>query len=1117
MAAGLDIDAWLKQLGLDEYAAAFREHAVDGQVLLQLTDDDLREIGVARVGHRRLLRNAIAALADPMREAEVPARPLTTIGDAVPTPEAGLVGEAERRTLTVLICDLVGSTAMAAELDPEELREIIRHFQEACGEAITRFGGHVAKHMGDAALAYFGYPQARENEAECAIRAGLAVVDAVRRLPSATGRPLEVRIGIATGLVVVGDLATQGGERGRAAIGDTPNLASRLQMMAEPDSILISAMTCRLAGGLFDYEFLGQYPVRGYPEPIDVWRVVGERAVESRFAATHPKAVGRMIGRTQERALLVERWSIAKSAEGQALLLAGEPGIGKSRLVRDLLEQVETDPHFKLAYQCWPHYADSPFYPAIRQIELSAGFKPDDPAGTRRDKLKALLSVVPATVADLDSFEILLSLSDREADAGEVVPERLHQQVMTALVERVVEAARIKPVLFVVEDAHWADPSTLDLISQIIARITDAAVMVVVTYRPDFQCPWTTLQNATLLKLSHLTRAQTGSMIVSALGGRRLPEAVFDEIVEKTDGVPLFIEQVVESILESDRMREVDGRLEPVEGHLRVTVPETLTDTLLSRLDRDEAAKQVAQVASVIGREFSYPVLARLMTERETQLRASLQHLLDTGLIVREHSPYLEIYAFKHGLLHEAVYNTLLLRTREDLHRRVAECIAEMLPEVAETQPEVLARHYTEARRVDRACALWLEAGKRATRRGAYGEARAHLDAGLSLVEPLPDDEARAELELPLQIILAETLRSARFTGGDDARESCRRARQLCNRLGERRKLIKVLRLEFGINFNRPDPDGAMAVADEAFRLAQQHDDPIALLLGESFSGCMSFFRGRLQTAQQHLTRALDVGPRLQDAQDLANLQYPSTPLTYLAWTEMLLGEVGRAHGHMEEAIEVSTVQSTFTLSLTLANASLICQTGRDYDRLNGCLDRLEGLAEARGIPYWLNLVGFHRGFFATFDDPESNGLNMMTQAIETFRVNAVEIEIPFYLTLYAERLAAAGRTGEALAALSEAVSRIKRTGEQWCLPEVLRQQAKLLRPTAPARADVIAKEALDLSREQGAALWELRLAEDQAAARSGAGPDDPGRQWIADVLARQPGLLALTSPETRG
>ncbi|MCB9948047.1 MAG: AAA family ATPase [Rhodospirillaceae bacterium] len=1116
MSAPIDIDAWLAGLGLGEYAAAFREHAIDAQVLGGLTDDDLREIGVTKVGHRRRLRTAITELTQtPVAVTAAAPGPLPAAGRAAarPADEAGVVGEAERRTLTVLICDLVGSTAMAAQLDPEETREVIRRFHETCTEAIVRFGGHVARYVGDAAIAYFGYPQAHENEAERAVRAGIAVVDAVRRLPSSLGWPPEVRVGIATGLVVVGDLVGEGAAQERAAVGDTPNLASRLQMMAEPDQILISAMTRRLAGGLFEFEFKGGFTLRGYAEPVEVWRVLGERVVESRFAATHPRQVATMIGRIQEKALLVERWAMTKSGEGQAVLLAGEPGIGKSRLVSDLLDHVEAEPHFRLAYQCWPHYGDSAFFPAIRQLELSAGFTPDDPLEMRREKLQSLLNAVPATVSQLESFELLLSLRDRGRDGAEVVPEHLHRQVISALTERIVEAARTRPVLFVVEDAHWSDPSTADLVGHVIARIAEVPAMVLVTYRPDFACPWAHLQNVTLLKLSHLTRAQAASMVLSQLEGRQLPEAVFDEIVEKTDGVPLFIEQVVQAILESDRMREIDGRLVPVEGEMHVTVPETLHDTLLSRLDRDEASKQVAQVASVIGREFSVPVLAGVMPVPEPALRASLDVLVAASLIVREHGPQLEAYAFRHGLLHEAVYNTLLRRTREDLHGRVAERIEEVLPEIGENRPEVLARHYTEARRVDRACALWLEAGKRATRRGAYGEARSHLDAGLRLLAPLPDDEARARLELPLQIMLAETLRSARFTAGDDARQACRRARALCDRLGERRRLIRVLRLEFGINFNRPDPEGAIGVAREAFRLAEQHGDPIALILGESFSGCMSFFHGRLEAAQGHLTRALEIGPRLKDTRELANLQYPSTPLTYLAWTEMLLGAVEQSRAHIEEAIEVSTAQSTFTLSLTLANASLVSQTGRDYDRLLHCLERLERLAEARGIPYWLHLVGFHRGFFATREGADAKGLTLMTQAIATFRANAVEIEIPFYLSIFAEQLAAAGRTGEALATLSEALNHIKRTGEWWCLPEIQRLRARLLRPTAPAQAQVIATEAQDLAHEQGAALWELRLAEDRIAAEGDGEPDEDARRRRADVLARRPDLRLLAAP----
>ena len=1096
----MDIEAWLRGLGLAEYADAFSEHAIDGHVLAELTDEDLREIGVVRVGHRRKLRAAI--------EARWPGTPADTGTPAPAMPLRGeaadLIGDAERRTLTMLFCDLVGSTPLAAQLDPEEMRDLIRHYQEACGEAIEQFDGHVAKYMGDGLLAYFGYPRAHENEAENAVRAAFALVEAVSRLSSPTGKPLAVRVGIATGLVVVGDIIGDRASQEMTAVGDTPALATRLQSLAEPNDILVSPTTRRLAGALFDYESLGERTLKGFKEPLEVWRALRERPVESRFAATHPQRIGSLIGRIQERALLVERWSIAKGGEGQVVFLAADPGIGKSRLVRDLLEHVQGEEHFRLAYQCLPHYTSSAFYPAVRQLEISAGFKPEHTPAERRDRLRRLLSTVPETLTEMDRYEMLLGLSgDSE---GDIVPERLYQQILEALVTRVLAAAAIRPVLFFIEDMHWSDPSTLDVIGEVIERIAHERVLVVGTYRPEFVPPWSDHPHLTLIKLNHLTRAQSGAMITSLAGGR-LPDGLFEEILEKTEGVPLFIEQVVQAILETGGLREQDGRYEPVDGDLRVTVPETLHDTLMSRLDRDETAKQVAQIASVIGREFSVRVLEGAVPTGAEALADSLDRLVRAGLIVRQRTSQDDLYAFKHGLLHEAAYNTLLLRTRQELHGLVAKRIEEVRPEIADARPEIVARHYTEAGQAERAAALWLEGGRRAVRSGAYSEAHGQLRAGLGLLQGLPDDDQRAHLELPLQMAYAETLRSARFTGGEDARDACQRARELCHRLGDRRKLIKVLRLDFGINFNRPDPERAGMVAREFLDLADRHNDPAALVLGETCSGCLAFFRGDLSQAREHLNRALAARPRLPTPTALADLQFPSTALIYLAWTEMLMGETTRARSLLSEAVEEVADGTAFSQSLTLANASLVCQTGRDLERLRRFLRRLKTLADDRGIPYWLNLVGFHQGYFSTMDGAESDGLTRMLQAIEIFRSNAVEIEIPFYLSLYAERLTAVGRMREALGALDEAVARIERTGEGWCLPEILRLRACVSRDRRPIEAAADLNRARALAAAQGAQLWQLRIALDDLSGGNGA--SDEARSTIEAVLARCPDLAA--------
>ncbi|HSR71603.1 MAG TPA: adenylate/guanylate cyclase domain-containing protein, partial [Kiloniellales bacterium] len=845
----VDIERWLTDLGLGRYAEAFRDHAIDETVLAGLTNDDLKDLGVELVGHRRRILDAIARLraeaAPPTagpHHGDLPASDAPVAAPAGPEPTA----DAERRMVTVLFCDLVGSTRLASQHDPEELRDVITDYQRFCVSRIERFGGHVALFLGDGLLAYFGYPKARENEAEWALRTGLAILEGIGALPRPGGHDLAVRVGVATGVVVVGELLGTGDLRQQSVIGETPNLAARFQQLAQPGQLICGAVTRRLASGLFDFEDIGPQTIKGFDQPVSAHRVLRERPVESRFAATHARRVGRMVGRRQEAALLFERWATAVQGEGQVVLLAGDAGIGKSRLMQDLIAQVESEPHFRIVFQCSPHYRDSPLFPPRRQLELAAGFESGDDAAERLRKLRALLAKIPGTEAYEPELANFLSIAS-EAPPQDDSPERTRQRVLEALAGRIVTAARLQPVLFLVEDAHWIDPSTEELVTQLIERIRALPVLLVVTYRPEYGCAWVRHPRAVSLKLSHLSRAQSKELLTDLTAGREVPARLIDQIVVRGDGVPLFLEEMAKSIL--------DSGVPPVAllgagESAAASIPQTLYDILLSRLDRDATAKQVAQIASVIGREFPVSLLTAIAELPDARLRAGLESLVETGLLVHHTGTGQETYSFRHGLLHEVTYNTLLLRRRRELHRRIAESLAAASKDAPLWQPEVVARHFDEAGLLDRAAEGWLEAGRQALAIGAYREALQDLEAGLRVVQRVPEGRQRHAMELPLQMTKAETLRSARFTGGDEALAACRRTRELCDELGDVTRLVRVLRLEAGITFNRADPSGTERVGREFLRIAEAHKEPIAEVLGHQTLGFVGFFRGELGPAR---------------------------------------------------------------------------------------------------------------------------------------------------------------------------------------------------------------------------------------------------------------------------
>jgi class 3 adenylate cyclase len=748
----MDLGGWLRSLGLEQYEAAFRENAIDETVLHDLTEDHLREIGIP-LGARLKLLKAIAALGTRAEST----RPST---DAVsPGPP---VDAAERRQVTVMFSDLVGSTALAARMDPEDLREVISAYQKCVAETVRRFDGFVAKYLGDGVLVYFGYPQAHEDDAERAVRAGLELIAAVAGLK--THASLQSRVGIATGLVVVGDLIGSGDTQERGIVGETPNLAARLQGLAEPGSIVIAGSTKKLIGNLFECRDIGTVAVKGYSAPIQAWQVLAVSQVESRFEALRSRELTPLVGRDEELELLLRRWRQAKDGDGRVVQLSGEPGIGKSRLVAAFEELISAEPHTRLQYFFSPYHQNSALYPVISQLGHAAGFHRDDAAPARFNKLEALLGQTATTAQDAALIADLLSLSaDDRYPPLELTPQQRKDKTFAALLRQIKALARERPVVMVFEDAHWSDPTSRELLDLIIDRIQRLPVLLFVTFRPDFESPWTGSSQVMTLNLSRLNQRDGTVLVKRMVGNQTVPDDVINDIVERTDGVPLFLEELTKATFESGvPAQEIASAVRAT----KLAVPETLRASLMARLDRlGTTAKQTAQVGGAIGREFTYELLVVAAERPEKELQAALDHLVGAGLIFQRGALPQGSYLFKHALVQEAAYSTLLRAPRQGLHARIALALEEKFADAVEMQPEVVAHHFAEAGRFDKAVAYWLKAGRRASRRSAVSYRGAFGRSGAAPPSPsfrLGDcfEDCRTQCGRGAHRMWARTLRS---------------------------------------------------------------------------------------------------------------------------------------------------------------------------------------------------------------------------------------------------------------------------------------------------------------------------------------------------------------------
>ncbi|RRH90953.1 adenylate cyclase [Mesorhizobium tamadayense] len=1073
----MDVGAWLRDQKLGQYEEAFRQNDIDDEVLRDLSAEDLIGLGVASLGHRRKLLAAIAALRETDWQTTSPAR------NASIAPRPMSLPEAERRQLTVMFADLVGSTALSSRLDPEEMGELLRGYQGAVAGAIARFEGHIAKYMGDGMLAYFGYPRAHEDEAERAVRAGLAAVEAVRGLQPVHGATLQARVGIATGLVVVGELIGEGAAREETVVGDTPNLAARLQSLAEPGTVVVGARTRQLIGGLFDLAELGLHPLRGFPASVRAWRVLGESAAESRFEAMRGAGLTPLIGREHEIELLLKHWEAVKEGEGQVVLLAGEPGIGKSRLVRALRRRLESEPHTTVNHYCSPYHQASPLHPVIGLLERAAGFAADDSPGVRLDKLETLLALSTEDVAGVvPLLAALLSLpADDRYPPLELSPHRQKERTLEALVDQLIGLAARQPVLAVYEDVHWADPTSMELLDLVIDRVQGSPVMVLITFRPEFLQPWMHYPHVTALTLSRLSRRQGAAMVERVTGGRALPTEVLNQIVAKTDGVPLFVEELTRAVIETNLLKDEGDHYALASPLSAIAIPTTLQESLLARLDRLAPAREVAQVAAAIGREFSHELLAAAVPLPTSEVERALDDLIASGLVFRHGISPQATYSFKHALVRDAAYATLVRSKRQRLHAGIANAIEQRFPETVQSQPELLAQHYTEAGLPEPAINYWLRAGQAEIARSATEEAITHLTRGLELLEALSDDATRWRQELELQVALGVALMTAKGWAAPEVGRANARARELCERLGDTNRLFPVLYGDWVFHVVRAELEAGRKAGEELLRRAREQQDLAAEVVGNRIVGTDAFLRGEVTIARENLERSLALYDPQRD-RSLAFLfaQDPRVAgLSVLSWALLALGHPEQAQARSNEALaDARELSHRNTLGYALLYGCILSQLRGDWREARERADSLITLARAQGSPHFLGVGMVVRGWTLGETGELQAAIAQIREGIASWQMTGAGFLVPFFLSLLAHVETQAGGAKKGLDLLTDGLGRVRETGERWFEAELHRLTGELMLqlPTVDrAKVEARFRHAAAIARRQRADLWELR------------------------------------------
>jgi class 3 adenylate cyclase/predicted ATPase/tRNA A37 threonylcarbamoyladenosine biosynthesis protein TsaE len=1065
----LDIDAWLRGIGLAQYAEMFRANDIDIELLGRLTNDDLKDIGVVSFGHRKKLLEAIAELAGTFPVSPQPAG------------EPKARDAAERRQVTVMFSDLVGSTTLSARIDPEDMREVIAAYQKCVAEAVRRFDGFVAKYLGDGVLAYFGYPEAHEDDAERAVRAGLELIAAVNALK--TPASLQSRVGIATGVVVVGDLIGSGEAQERGIVGETPNLAARLQGLAKPNMVVIAEGTRRLLGNLFELEDLGAKDLKGIARPVRVWAALRASAVESRFEALHASGLTALVGREEETELLLRRWSRAKNGEGQVVLLSGEAGIGKSRLTAVLLESIAREPHTRLRYFCSPQHTDSAFYPIIGQMERAAGLLHNDTQQQKLDKLDALLAQTSTSAQDAALIAEMMSLpNDGRSPTLELTPQQRRQRTLEALTAQMEALSQQNPVLMIFEDAHWADPTSLEAFGRVVDRIRTFRVLLLVTFRPEFNAPWVGRPYVTALIINRLTEREASAMIDRIVGNKPLPASIRQDIIERTDGIPLFVEEMTKAVLEA----ESEGAAEHVAAAVPsavLAVPASLHASLMARLDRlGGAAKEMAQIGAAIGREFAHALLAAVVPKPEGELGPALDHLIAAGLLFRRGVPPHATYLFKHALVRDAAYGSLLRNQRQRLHALIAAAIETKFPEIVATQPEWLAQHCDEAGWPEKAAQYWRAAGEQAVRRAANVEAIEHFHRALLRNAERSAGIERSRTELAILSQLGPALMSVRGWAAPEVGEILERATNVAQQFETSRDLAAPLTSLWLFRFTRGELDRAEQISVEIFRIARELKDPEIALQAHHVTCPLGMVRGLYSEASKHSEDCI----ALYDEKRHAYHRYHYIGHDPAVCAMTIGASLKWALGYPAQAVELE--RNALALARRLHHAPSLAHAL--FFNAESQLMRRDIIAVAATARELLALCQEHRlaqsGALALIAlgcalvrlGEVTEGFARLKEGLAQLNRSGMRAWLPRAKMALAEACLAAGHYDEGLEQVSQAISGTGEIGFWYDLPRLHLLRGELLLH-APGRqiesAESCFRSAFEVAGAQGARGWALR------------------------------------------
>jgi TOMM system kinase/cyclase fusion protein len=1018
--------------------------------------------------------------------------------------------EAERRQLTVMFCDLVGSTAISEQLDPEEFHKVMSFYQEVCSRIVNRFEGHIAKYLGDGILVYFGYPRAHEDDAYRAVRSGLKIVGTVHGLsPSNTplSQTLQVRIGIHTGLVMLGEIGAGDTRESMAVVGDTPNIAARLQQLADPNTVVISTTTYHLIEGFFNCKSLGSQSLKGLSQPIELYQALQESGVQSRFEVAVSKGLTPLVGREQEVGLLFQRWEQAKEGEGQVVLLSGEAGIGKSRLVQVLKEHVEGQSHTRIESRCSPFYQNSALYPVIYHLQRLLGLTRED---SLEEKLVKLENALDRRDLSLEGFvrliAPLLSLPLPEHyKSPALTPQMQKQKTLEALLEWLLKEAEKQPVIRIVEDLQWIDPSTLEYLGLLVEKVSTAPVLALLTFRPDFIPPWTIRSHMTQITLNRLSQKQVMVMAERLAGGKALPSRVIKQLVTKTDGVPLFVEELTKMVLESGLLKEQDESFELAGPLLPLTIPSTLQDSLIARLDRLATVKELAQLGATLGREFTYELLHAVSPLDETTLQKELARLVEAELLYQRGIPPQAKYLFKHALIQDTAYQSLLKSKRQHYHQKIAQILEAKFPDTADNQPELLAHHYTEARLAEQAIPYLKSAGHKARERSANMEAISHLSKGLELLGGMPDTTERAQLELDFQITLGPALIATKGWAASEVEQTYARARELCEQVGDTLHLYTVLWALCSFYLVRAEHNSTYDLGNLLLSLAQHNKDPDIFLAAHHPLGMALYCMGDFVPARKHLDQGIALYDR-QKHHSHTLLLGPDLGVFCLSWLSHTLWQLGYPEQALKRSHEALTLAQELShplsLALALDYAAMFQQFRRESNLAREKASEAIAISTQQGFEYYLGWGAIILGWAEAAEGDAKDGVGQIEQGLADLGSTGAQRSRPYYLALLAEAYGYAERAEEGLNILTDAFSFVDEKSERWWQAELYRIKGELLlklNDRAPEIEESFRK-AIEVARRQSAKSLELRAVMSLCRLLQDQGKKDGARQMLSEI-----------------